>query len=212
MGVIKGSSTYTRFQVEGSEPSNFIEQFERAIEIRRFVPLHPEGEDTDSMGWVLFQKPFADDEPILNDAFLFGQTIVLGYREDNMTYPKALIKDLVKKRLDEYQEKNQSEASFQIKKTIEASVVSELRKRILPRSKVVDCVWDLTRHEVRFFARGKGIVDRFVSFFEQSFGLKLFLTNFSELAVRAQLSLMEKSLLEHLETQEIFKMTASSHV
>jgi len=212
MGILSGSSTYLRFRVEGGVSSNYAEVFEKALEIRRFVPLHPDGEDNESSGWVLFQRPYADEETILSDSFLFGDSIMLGFREDSMAYPKAMMKDWVKKRLTDYQEKNHAKITPSIKKAIEATVKSEIRKRILPKSKVVNCQWDLSRSRVRFFSRGKGLVERFVELFEQTFQVKLHLQTFAGLAETANLSLMEKSLLETLKPQEIFKIAIRTEV
>ncbi|MDA0712395.1 MAG: hypothetical protein O2897_00185 [bacterium] len=209
MGILSGSSTYLRFKIEGEVPSGYLELFEKSINMRRFVPLHVDGEDTESIGWVSFQKPYDDDAEIFNDNFLFNESIVLGYREDSISYP---MKDWIRKRLEEFQEKNQSVASWQTKKSIEAAVVGELRKRILPKSKVINFAWDISRGELRFFARGKSIADRFISHFEQTFQLKINLISFADLALRTDMSLMDKSLLETLEPQEIFKIIARTEV
>lgn len=212
MGVVKGALTYVRFKVEGEVPSNYVGVFEQAIEVRRFVPLHPEGEDNESVGWVPMHRPYADDEPVLNDHFLFGERVVVGYREDAMRFPKAMIKDLVQQKMDVYREKNHVEASNQIRHAAESAVMSEMRSRILPNSKVVDVQWDLSRGEVRFFARGKGICERFVALFEQTFQVRLKQMNFAELALSADLSLRAKSMLETLNPQEIFKMAVRTEV
>ncbi len=212
MGILSGSITYLRFRVEGTAPANFTEIFEEALSVRRFIPLHPEGEDNESFGFVPLQKPYADDEPILNDQFLFGDCIALGYREDVISFPKAMMRDLVQKRLNESLEKHQSERGAQLKQTIQAAIMSEMRKRILPRSKVVDCFWDLSRKEVRFFARGKGVSDRFVDLFEQTFHVKLRLKTFADTAIMSNLSLMDKGILETLKPQELFKIIIRTEV
>ena len=212
MGILSGSLTYLRFRVEGTAPPNFTEIFEEALGVRRFIPLHPEGEDNESFGFVPLQKPYADDEPILNDQFLFGDCIALGYREDSISFPKAMMRDLVQKRLSERQEKNQSDRGAVAKQAVQAAIMSEMRRRILPKSKVVDCFWDLSRNEVRLFARGKGISERFVALFEQTFQVKLRLKTFADAAILSNLSLMDKGVLETLKPQEIFKIVIRTEV
>jgi recombination associated protein RdgC len=212
VGIVKGSLSYLRFKVEGPVPSNYVEVFEQAIEIRRFVPLHPDGEDNESFGWVPMHRPYADDEPILNDHFLYGERVTLAYREDAISFPKAMVKDMVQQRLDEHREKNHVEASNQVRHAAEAAIMSEMRKRVLPKSKVVDVLWDLSRAELRFFARGKGVSERFVALFEQTFQVRLRQMTFAELAISADLSLRAKSMLETLTPQEIFKMSVRTEV
>ena len=212
MGILKGSLTYLRYRTQGELPSNYLESLEQSIEIRRFVPLHPEGEDTESTGWASAQRPFVDDEPLLNDQFLFGERIVLAYREDTIAFPKALMKDWVYQRIEKHQAQKGEEPSSETKRAIEATVKSELRQRILPKSKVVDVLFDLSTQEVRFFARGKGINERFVTLFEQTFQLKLKPLHFVEQATSADLSLRARGLLEALKPQEIFQLSYRTEV
>lgn len=188
--------TYLKFSVIGNVPSNLIENFERAIAIRRFVPLHPEAKDTESSGWVSVQRPYLDEEPVLNNHFLFAERIVLGYREDKMSFPKAMLRDLIEQRLQEFPDKN--------RQVIESAVMSELRQRVLPQSKVVEILWDLSRSELRLFARGQGLVERFEKLFEQTFQMKLKQLTYPEMALSSQLSLRSKGLLENLNEAVIF--------
>src|SRR3989338_2685549 len=165
MAILSGSMTYLRFAVIGSLPNNLIENFERALAVRRFVPLHPEGQDSESAGWASIQNPHLDDERILNDQFLFQERVVLGYREDKLSFPKAMLRDLVELRMKEFPD--------QSRQVIESAVMSELRRRVLPKSKVIDILWDLSRSELRLFARGQGLVERFEKLFEQTFQMRL---------------------------------------
>ena len=180
----------------GTPPGNLIETFERALSVRRFVPLHLEGKDTESSGWVSVQRPYLDDEPILNNSFLFGERVVLGYREDKISLPKAMLRDLVEQRVQKF-----PETSRQI---LESAVMSELRQRMLPQSKVVEILWDLSRSELRLFARGQGFAERFEKLFEQTFGLKLRQLTYPEMALSSPLSLRSKGLLENLNEAVIF--------
>lgn len=196
MAILSGSMTYLRFAVLGTPPNNLIENFERAISIRRFVPLHPEGQDEESAGWVSIQRPYLDEEPVLNDQFLFQERIVLGYREDKISLPKAMLRDLIEQRVLEFPDTNRQE--------IEAAVMSELRRRVLPKSKVVDVLWDLSRCELRLFARGQGLVERFEKLFEQTFQMRIKQLTYPEMALSSQLSLRSKGLLENLNEAVIF--------
>jgi hypothetical protein len=188
--------TYLRFAVLGTPPNNLIENFERALAVRRFVPLHPEGQDTESAGWVSIQNPYLDEERILNDQFLFQERIVLGYREDKLNFPKPMLRDLVEQRMREFPDKS--------RQVIESAVMSELRHRVLPKSKVVDVLWDLSRSELRLFARGQGLVERFEKLFEQTFQMRLKQLTYPEIALSSQADLRNKGLLENLNEAVIF--------
>lgn len=188
--------TYLRFAVLGTPPNNLIENFERALVVRRFVPLHPEGQDTESSGWVSIQNPYLDEERLLNDQFLFQERVVLGYREDKLNFPKAMLRDLVEQRMREFPD--------QSRQVIESAVMSELRHRVLPKSKVIDVLWDLSRSELRLFARGQGLVERFEKLFEQTFQMRLKQLTYPEIALSSQVDLRNKGLLENLNEAVIF--------
>ncbi|MES2504974.1 MAG: hypothetical protein V4534_08870 [Myxococcota bacterium] len=196
MAILSGSITYTRFSVLANLPNSLAEYFEKALAIRRFVPLHEEGRDIESSGWVSIQNPYLDDERILNNQFMYGDLIVLGFREDKISIPKAMLRDLVSRRLQEFPDKN--------RQVVEAAVIAELRQRILPKSKVTEVLWDLSKGQVRLFARGKGMCEKFEKLFEQTFQAKLKQLTYPEIALSQQLSLKDKGYLETLMPQEIF--------
>lgn len=79
-----------------------------------------------------------------------------------------------------------------------------MRHRILPQSKVVDVLWDLSRSELRFFARGLGLLERFEKLFEQTFQMRVKQLTYSEIALSSQVDLRNKGLLENLNEAVIF--------
>lgn len=204
MPVFAGQMSYLRYQVVGEVKSPFLETLETALSFRRFTALKPEGEDVETAGWVPVQRPFGDDIPLTNDLFLFGERVVLGYREDQFAYPKQLLKDLVQERVDKHREKYGERPSAQTKHAIQLAVRSELRFKMLPKSRVVEVLWDMDRREVRFFARGKGLSDRFADFFQETFEVGLTPMGFSQWALNEDLSLRSRGHLETMRPIEIF--------
>ena len=204
MGVLSGAMNYLRYRVEGTPKLPLVENLEMAFEMRRFVSLKPQGEDVESFGWVPTQKAYVDHVALTNDKFLFGERVMFGYREDQITYPRQMVKELVEDRIEKYAKDKGEEPSYQTKHAIELAIRSEIRIKILPKSKVTDVLWDLEREELRFFARGQGLNERFIKFFQESFELKLSPKGFSELAMLEDLSLRSKAMLETLKPIEIF--------
>lgn len=212
MGALSGSISYTRFQVVGDLPPNVTGVLESAIMLRRFVPLHPEGDDVRTHGWVSAQRPYADEEPIHNHHFLFGERIILGFREDVIRLPKQMIRDKLAQKIAEHKQKNGIEPGAQLRYHMQLAIMTELRRKVLPHSKVTDMMWDLSRREVRLFARGKGVIERFEEFFTQTFELALRQKTPAQLAVSADLSVRAKSMLEHLQPTEIFRPVSRTEV
>lgn len=204
MGILGGSLGYVRFYVEGGVPRNFEEIFEQAIEARRFAPMHAHMEEMETSGWVPLEKPYVDDEPITQEHFLFHDKIVIAYREDSVALPKPLLRAKIEQRLAKYRDENGRNPPSETKRAIEQAVAAELKQKVLPKSKIVDVMWDISRSEVRFFARGKGITERLQDFFERTFDVRLRQKTYPEQAISADISSRAKGLLDTLGPQELF--------
>lgn len=207
MGVFKGTIQYTRLSVEGELPSDWIGHFETSLKLRRFVPLHEEGSDVESQGFVLAQAPFDDEAELLNTSFYFDNRIILAFRRDTIRLPKAYMKELVKKRIEEQRQKLGEEPPRKTCKAIEEAVIYEVRKRVFPKSQIVDFAWDLEKKQVRLFGRGKSLIENFTKLFEQCFGLKIQPYSFAEQALGIEMPLLSKGQLETLVPQELYQPT-----
>lgn len=205
VGVFHGTIQYTRFCVDGELPSDWMGIFETSLKLRRFVPLHEDGTDVESQGFVLAQAPFADDSELLNTHFYFDGRLVLAFRRDTIRLPKAYMKELIKKRIEEQKQKLGEEPSRKTIKAIEEAVIYEVRRRVFPKSQIVDMCWDFQKNELRLFGRGKSLIENFTKLFEQTFPMKLRQKTFAEQAMGIDLPLRSKGQLESLVPQELYQ-------
>lgn len=212
MGVFKGNIQYTRFTVEGELPKDWIGQFEASLQLRRFVPLHEEGSDVETQGFVLAQCPFNDDAELLNTHFYYDGRLILAFRRDTIKLPKAYMKELVKKRIEEQRVRLGEEVPRKTCKAIEEAVIYEVRKRVFPKSQIADLCWDIHKNELRLFGRGKSLIENFTKLFEQCFSLKIRPNGFAEQALSIDMPLREKGQLESLVPQELYQPTYRTEV
>ncbi len=166
MSIIKGSATYTRFFVDGEAPD--LAALEMAVDSRRFMPLSPDMEASESAGWVRVEDPMGDDVAITRGDFTFGSLIVLAYREDAYRIPPAQVKAAVRKRLNQIREEEDREPTRAIEKAVKESVIAELKRKAFPRSRIVECVWDLGTNAVRIFAKGALCHERAATLLERT--------------------------------------------
>lgn len=204
MGVLKGSFNFLQFRVDGEIPSNWVSKFEPSITLRRFSPLRPMGDDTESCGFVSPKSPFNDDQTLDAAEYIYSDQLYLAYREDTIKIPQALVKDLVAARVKEQETKTGHYVGSKTKSMIHAAIIAELRARILPKSTVVEFVYDVPAGTLRFFGRGKAVLERFVALFQQTFELRLVQLGFEERAVSASLPYSLESNLSLLHHKEIF--------
>jgi hypothetical protein len=174
VALFNGSMSYTRFGVEGDLEPGFVERFEQTLALRRFMPLHESGDDLKSYGFVSALHPFDDNRVLNNDEFLFGDAVVLAFREDTIVFPKAKLKALVDERYRaEIVEGVPEKAAVRQKKLIEIAVKREMRARLIPRSRITDIYWETASGQVRVFGRGKGLLARIEEYFSAAFKVRL---------------------------------------
>ena len=207
MGALNGSLSYMRFLVEGEPPKNPGTAFEKSLESRRFMPLSPGADTPESGGWVASESPFDDDLPLTRDLFLFGDLVAITYREDKWAIPRQVLKRevarRVKKIVDE-EGKDPDTLSKAFMKAVEDAVLSELKQKTMPRTKLVDVVWDMQRSEARVFGRGTVVTERVASLFERTFKLKVDIGPWAARAFSLDIGSRAMSVLERLSPGWLF--------
>lgn len=207
MGALGGSLSYMRFLIDGEPPKNPGSTFEKAIHSRRFVPLSPSQENPESAGWAAAESPYDDDIAITRDLFLFGDLVVLAYREDKWAIPRPVVKREVQKRIQKIiaeEKKSPDDIGKAFVKAVEQSIIAELKSKTLPRSKVVDVVWDMGRGEARVFGRGTMATERIASLFERTFQVKVDPGPWAARAFRLDLGSRAMGVLERLSPGWLF--------
>jgi hypothetical protein len=207
VGALTGSLSYMRFLVDGAAPKNPGAAFEKSIESRRFVALSPGAETSESAGWVATEAPFDEARPLTRDLFLFGDLVVITYREDKWAIPRPVLKREVQKRIEKIiveEKKDRDEIGRAFVKAVEQSVLAELKAKTIPRSKIVDVVWDMARGEARVFARGTVATERIASLFERTFQVRVDPGPWAARAFRLDLGSRALGVLERLSPGWLF--------
>lgn len=203
MGALVGNASYLRFFVDGEPPSRMGDVFEQAVEARRFTPLTDKSEESESAGWVPLEDPFDDELPITRERFIFGDLIALAYREDKYALPRPLVKRRVRVRLEELSQKGEKITKVK-RKQVELAVIAELKKRLMPRARVVDVVWDTRKRELRIFGKGPMVTERAVACFERTFAVRVVHATWAGRAFQLDLSLRARAVLEQLQPELLF--------
>lgn len=169
MPVLKGAMSFQRFRMTASQFS--LSEITEKLSLFKFRPLHPRGEDNESFGWVAFQNEYDHEKTIEIGDVHFDNAVVLTLRIDTISLPKLLLKSLVKKSLSAYFRDHQKMADKTVRKEIELSEAQGLRERILPKTRIIEAVWNQTG-ELRIFSRSQTAVDRFLGVFQDTFLLR----------------------------------------
>lgn len=206
MGALAGSLSYLRFLIDGGLGDK-IDQVEKSVQSRRFLPLSPTQDSQDSAGWVPTEAPFDDERRMTRDLFVFGDLIAVTYREDKWAIPRPLLKRETQKRIEKIvkeEKKDPDDIGKAFIKAVEAAVLTELKQKTMPRSKLVDVIWDVSRKEARVFGRGTVATERVASLFERTFQVRVDVGSYAARAFALDLSGRAQGVLERLSPGWLF--------
>ena len=149
--------------------------------------------------------PLQDELPLMHHDFVFGDRLVITYREDELRYPKDYLKARIAERARQFEEETGEKPTKAMLEAFEAGIRGELRRKLLPGTRLVDVVWEFSTQEVRVFSRSKGPVERLQVLFERTFGVKIHQATYGQRAYRHDLNLRSRGMLENLEASPAFE-------
>lgn len=171
MSILKGVMSFTRFNVKCDTKLSVQEVVEK-INLFRFRPLDPRGEDSETLGFCPFLNEYDDEKSIEVGDLFYDDLIILSMRSDTLSVPKELLRSLTKKSMQAYVRDHKRLPDRTIKKEIELAEIKGLRGKILPKTKITECTWCQESQELRVFSRAPSTIDRFLELFQQTFMLK----------------------------------------
>lgn len=172
MGAFRGAITFSKFYVRGEVPKDFRKRFLEAIGTRAFRPLDPKEEIDHRVGWCAIDDPF--ELELTHEKVFYNDYLNLGFRVDRWRIPAPMFKAAYRAAEKEHLAKQGlAKLGRAQKKNLEAIVVAQLRKKLVPAMKVVDLSWNLNAGVVRFFQQSPKQHELMHELFEKTFGLDL---------------------------------------
>lgn len=174
MPLTSGSASVTRYRVRGSLPDSVRFLFVKGIRAHAFLPIDPNSDETDSIGWVAFDDREKSDLD-LADVFM-GDRLVLAMRHDTLKPAPKDVKILLAQKVRALEAETGNLLGRREKRLLKAQVVRELRRRIVPKVRTVEVTWDLGVHaligigRLHLWSVGSGANERFFDLFAKTFG------------------------------------------
>jgi len=172
MGLITGSWSFTRFQVEDPLPEDHLTLFTERILKYAFRPLDETSDLERSSGWVDIVDMF--ENRFLGRSFLRPPFLSLSWRVDARSVPSHALKQYCMAWENKIKEEEDLEfLSKNRRQEIRERGHAQLLRRAIPRSKTYDMVWNLETGLVYFGSVSEKLCDEFSEFFFITFGLPL---------------------------------------
>lgn len=178
MSALSGSLSYARFFVSlpGSErgqlPRGFLDRSHEKILHHAMRPLVADEPDPERSGWCVMGDPV--DLSLPSERIYLDGYLNLGFRTDRWAIPGPLLRTKVRQAEAAYLEKKGRERLGRRERAeIKEVVVRELRKKLVPSTRVVDLTWSLEEGIVRFFSHTEGATLAMLELFQKTFGIEL---------------------------------------
>lgn len=172
MGLVHGSASFCRYEVDGSLPQDYIEKFPGEILRYAFHTLDDLPGEERSTGWVNILDMFDNDFRTME--YFKEPFIALSWRVDVKRIPKQAILQYCREAEKEVKERKGLEYLAKgIREEIRESIRLRLLKRAIPQTGVYDMVWNFKTNTVLFGATGSKLCDEFAEFFRKTFHLQL---------------------------------------
>lgn len=198
MGAISGTLSYKLFYVQGELPQDWKDRFVQNVVHHAFEALEPDGDDEESTGWVVIDRPLQVDFDL--HTFLFDHFINLSLRQDRYAVPSGLLNAHLGEATREYMlENNKQRLSKFEKEDLKEMVKRRLKEKQFPRMRITDMSWDMRSGRVRFWSHSTKTCELFQGLFEDTFGLKILPANPYINAVQSGLSPEDVEILQRVE-------------
>lgn len=198
MGALNGSLSYTRFYVEGELPPDYRRRFVEAAQERAFIPLAPGDEDEERMGWCSIEHPL--DLVFDEHKLFYNEYLNLALRIDRWRLPAALVKAFCTEAERKYLLENRKERLRKSEREeIKASIIADLKARLLPALQTIDVSWNTHSGIVRFWNQSARLCETFQDLFEETFKVRLIPDNPYVSALQCELDETQTERLADLE-------------
>lgn len=174
MGLLKGSATLTRYQVDGALPPDAADFLDRRIRRGLFMDIEDTTDEL-AVGWVS-----AGD--FLDTSFAYAgyslePYVVLGFRVDQRKVPAAMLRKYQRLEEMKFLAMSQDQGGARLNRARREQLRERARlgllARIPPTTQVYDVVWDTGRSELWIGSASRGVLDRFEDHFSRCFSLGL---------------------------------------
>jgi recombination associated protein RdgC len=198
MSALSGSLSYARFFAPRALPRDFLDRSHAAILHHAMRPLTPDEPDAERSGWCALGDPLDVSLPPAR-IYLDGY-VNLGFRTDRWAIPGPLLRTRVREAEAAYREKQGRERLGRRERAeIKEVVTRELRKKLVPTTRVVDLTWSLEEGVVRFFSHTERTSLAMLELFQKTFAVELVAESPYTLAPRLELGDEEAQAWESLE-------------
>ncbi len=171
MGLIKGTLSLTRYRVREEPPETLTDEYlSERLSKNAFVDIENAPEER-SLGWVEFLNHL--DSNFNPATYRFGGLLAFTLRLDTRKLSSKAVARYYAIREAQYREKTGRRPNSLAKKELKDAVKSELTRRTLLNTELMETVWLFQENEIWLAAAGQKRREVFEELWGRTFGLSL---------------------------------------
>lgn len=171
MGLIKGTMSLTRYRVKEEPPETLTDEYlSERLTKNAFVDIEHAPEER-SLGWVEFMNHL--DSKFNPATYRFGGLLTFTLRLDTRKLSGKAVSRYYAIREAQYLEKTGRRPNSLAKKELKEAVKSELMRRTLLNTELMEVAWLFQENEVWLTAVGEKRRETFEELWGRTFGLSL---------------------------------------
>ncbi|MFZ1036393.1 MAG: recombination-associated protein RdgC, partial [Smithella sp.] len=171
MGLLKGSFTFARFQVEGQLPQAFLNFINSRIKANSFTDKFKSMEEK-RLGWVSLTDVL--DTDFENANYALGDYLIFSLRIDRkLISPKLMKIKLMEEERRLLAESGKNRMNKSMSMAIKDKVKLELLTKLDAIPSFYDVCWAVGKKTIYFSSLSDKVADDFVDLFKKSFSLNL---------------------------------------
>ena len=171
MGLLSGTTSITRYKIEGKYSDSILENISSRLEKYKIKEIDGTTEQN-SVGWTEFGNPFNPN--FINNSVLFGNFLIFSLRIDKKTIPSKLLRKLYLEKIkNRLKEDDRGFLTKDEKEAIRNSITDNLCIKIPANPNIYDLVWNYEEKLLWFFTNIKSANQALESIFRKTFDLSL---------------------------------------
>ncbi|MGB5217426.1 MAG: recombination-associated protein RdgC [Smithella sp.] len=171
MSLLKGSFTFSRFQVEGQLPQAFLNFVNNRIKANSYQDAFKSTEEK-IMGWVSLTDIL--DSHFQNANYALGDYLIFSLRVDRKLIPSKLMKiKIMEEERRQLAESGKSRLHKQQTSAIKDKIKLELLKKTDPVPSFYDVCWAVSQNTLYFSSLSDNVAQDFADLFKKTFALTL---------------------------------------
>ena len=173
MGLLNGAMSVRRFEVLGTPPKNFENDYVDAFHDNAFRTNTDVLSEEIRCGWStihnLLDQDFSDFERWYAEPYIFAMM-----RIDKKTVPANYMRAMVKQKMEDWCAANSKDrVPAKVKREIKETTKNDLLSKTLPKVKTVEFCWNVQEAYLILHTSSKTVIEQFIKLFFESFGLGL---------------------------------------